>query len=276
MLFAAATDVWTETAYIINNGHTQALVTVYADTGSHMINAVELVVSFSPSLVHFAGMYDSNLAVQFWMERPEVSQANKAGTFVASGIIPGSFTGVGRIGAFLFESDSEKPATIRFDRISTLSGDGVSAQIDSGPVVATILPQAAATEKSQIHDDTISPEGFTPLISRDEQLYSGDWFVSFSTQDKQSGVEKYFISESVSPFSFVLGKRAWREGASPYRLADQKLRSYVYVKAVDMYGNARIAKITPSGFTDWRMAFFMVATAILVVGLLRFWYTRSK
>lgn len=275
MLFAAPKNVWTETAYITSNGRTQALVTVYADTGAHSINAVELAVSFSPDLVHFAGMYDSNLAVQFWMERPEVFQANETGVFVAAGIMPGGFTGVGRIGAFLFDPNDEEQAKIRFDRVVTLSGDGVSEQTDSGPIIATILPQTAAAEKSQSYGDTIVPEGFVPFVSRDEHMYDGDWFVSFAAQDKQSGIERYFVSESALPFSFMLGKKAWSEAASPYLLSDQKLRSYVYVKAVDIYGNARIEKISPSGLAYWYTVLF-VAVVVLVVGLLRFWYTHSK
>ena len=63
---------------------------------------------------------------------------------------------------------------------------------------------------------------------------------------------------------------------SPYILADQELRSYIFVKAVDKDGNARVTKILPrnplrwyKNYENWIM--IILAVAVFFAIKLRVW-----
>jgi len=104
---------------------------------------------------------------------------------------------------------------------------------------ATSSPKPVAIEVS----DTLPPESFKPEIAQDQTVFNGKYFLAFATQDKGSGIAKYEVRESRQKiFSFLYG---WKEASIPYLLADQDLKSYIFVKAVDLAGNERMEVISP-------------------------------
>jgi len=79
-----------------------------------------------------------------------------------------------------------------------------------------------------IDEDTTPPEHFEALISRDPSLFNNQYFVSFFTTDKGSGVARYEVRE---------GDRDFLRAQSPHLLLDQSLESVIQIKAVDKAGN---------------------------------------
>ncbi|HHE65575.1 MAG TPA: hypothetical protein ENL09_06080 [Bacteroidetes bacterium] len=95
----------------------------------------------------------------------------------------------------------------------------------------------------------------------DPNIYDGKYFIVFSTVDKQTGLDHYEILE-ITPeelekikkedggianfFNKLFGKweekSSWKEGESPYLLADQSLGSVIKVKAIDKAGNERLVE----------------------------------
>ena len=96
----------------------------------------------------------------------------------------------------------------------------------------------------ELTKDTIPPETFPIEIHQTPIIFDGKYFITFSTTDKQTGVDHYEVKE---------GKKDWKIVQSPYILANQKLTDETQVKAVDKAGNERImtAAIGKSFFL-WR------------------------
>jgi hypothetical protein len=61
-------------------------------------------------------------------------------------------------------------------------------------------------------------------------VFDGNYYVVFSTVDKQSGLDHYEIFES----------GAWKAVSSPYKLRNQSLKGGVQIKAIDKAGNERL------------------------------------
>jgi len=70
----------------------------------------------------------------------------------------------------------------------------------------------------------------------------------FVAQDKGSGIHHYELQENRKQ---KIENRKWEEAESPYVLKDQKLRSFIYVKAIDRVGNERIAMLPPRYPMRW-------------------------
>jgi len=115
-------------------------------------------------------------------------------------------------------------------------------------------------------DDTLPPEPFTPIISRSDDIFNGDYFIVFSTTDRESGLSSYEIAEArrgVRPLNL-----SWRSATSPERLQDQSLMSTVYIKAIDQNGNERIVTVGPLHRSYLLPVFFM----LLMMAALVFYY----
>ncbi|OGH83817.1 MAG: hypothetical protein A2261_03705 [Candidatus Magasanikbacteria bacterium RIFOXYA2_FULL_44_8] len=112
--------------------------------------------------------------------------------------------------------------------------------------------------------DVDAPESFKPEIAQDPNIFGGKWFLAFATQDKGSGIDHYEIREDLGfriknlggiikkfliPKSYLLN--SWQEVESPYVLKDQKLKSWVYIKAIDKAGNERIEVIPQKYPFQW-------------------------
>ncbi len=93
--------------------------------------------------------------------------------------------------------------------------------------------------------DEILPEPFKIEIQKDSALFSGQYFIVFSTTDKQTGLDYYEIAEKRGKETKNYNELEWKRGESPYLLKDQELKSYIYVKAVDKAGNERIEILSP-------------------------------
>ena len=112
-------------------------------------------------------------------------------------------------------------------------------------------------------------------------IFEGKYFLVFATQDKGSGISHYEAVEFRSrnlEFKKLLNKAlqfitnskfqildSYKTAESPYVLRDQKLRSYIYVKAVDKNGNERIITLTPQNPVFWYRDYIMLGMLLSVV-----------
>jgi hypothetical protein len=96
--------------------------------------------------------------------------------------------------------------------------------------------------------DVLSPDEFDVLISKDEDIFEGKWFLAFDAKDNGAGIDHYEVYESGSKGYSTSG---WAVTESPYVVEDQNLSSYVYVKAVDENGNETIKTFEPSNIEVW-------------------------
>ncbi len=201
------------------------------------VNIIEASLIIPHSL-DLGSVNNSNSIVSFWIDKPIFNDSTGRLTF--AGMIPGGFSGnKGHILSLTFKITSqENDPHIIFDGASTHvylnDGNGTKDTLDFETVK---LPS-----RENIHD-TVPPEAFIPIVTHDSTLHEGKWVVLFQTQDKGSGISHYEVQESKksSPQEAL-----WKEGESPYILLDQKLQSYIFVKAVDEEGNQYIAHVAPT------------------------------
>lgn len=251
-------------------------VTLFVNTELENINAFEGKVTFSNNLLDLKEIRDGNTIVNFWIEKPK-AQDN---TIVFSGVTPGGFNGKnGLIFSAIFEAKKEGVAKFEVNDARILRNDGIGSM-----AVLSIVPfEMVISKGAQVEipaipkiKDRERPESFVPEIARDESVSSGKWFIVFLTQDKASGIDHYEIKESRQKTLIFFSR--WRVAESPYVLRDQELRSYIFVKAVDKAGNARIEKVLPQSPLKWYENYenwiIIILGLIIVYAIKRFLWRR--
>lgn len=209
----------------------------------------------------------NNSIINFWIEEPKILD-NKI-TF--SGIRPGGFVGKdGEIFSLTIPSEP-KLNSLSWDKTKTevLLNDGEGAKASATFKNLEVKSMAnLEVNNDQETVDLIPPESFTPLISKSDDLFEGKNFIVFSTVDKQSSVDHYEVAERQSWFPVRESRLDWQKVSSPAQLKDQNLSSFVYIKAVDQFGNSRIEVIHPIASTfPFHPYFFWSIIIIMAVGL---------
>ncbi len=206
------------------------------------INTLSIAVKI-PQNFRVIDASEANSIVNFWIDRPSFDEASRILSF--SGIIPGGFYGEkARLLAIELRPEKEGMGTLSFDKEKTVvylhSSDGIKDELELREIK---IPVVKGKENFPvIIKDADPPEDFRPEISRDPNIFGNKWFLVFATQDKGSGIYYYKVKE---------GRRDFEIAESPYLLKDQKLKSYIYVRAVDKAGNERIAAVEPRYPMKW-------------------------
>lgn len=219
------------------------------------INALEVTIDLPKELVVPKDIYDGNSIINFWLDKPTYDQSYSQ--FYFSGIIPGGFSGQGgRLLLIQFQPQKQGRAEISFNQEKTQAflntPEGEKAPLSLIDTYFDISPYKKTIET--LPPDFDLPEPFKPEISQNKEVFEGKYFLVFATSDKGWGISHYQIQEKREFRIWNLEfrkKDSWLEAESPYLLKDQKMRSYIYVKAVDKAGNERIAVVEPRYPLRW-------------------------
>jgi len=290
----------------INVGQ-QFQVNVILNTEGEQINAVEGKIVFPEDLLDLKEVRDGNSIVNFWIERPKAETRkdtntntkqhesvrvdscgeanNSCGSVYFSGITPGGYNGSqGLVLSIIFLAKKEGSGLIEIQNAKTLlnDGKGTEAKLKIFNFQFSIFKEAAAVQPlaPEIRD-LEPPENFKPEIASDPTIFDGKYFLVFATQDKSSGIDYYAIHESTRKRTRI-DTKDWTQAESPYLLKDQKLRSWIYVKAVDKAGNERIAVVEPryplKWYEKWENWIIIILLAVLIFYILRkfLWKTYTK
>jgi hypothetical protein len=232
----------------INVGQ-QFQVNVILNTEGEQINAIEGKIIFPRDLLELKKINDGNSIINFWIEKPKSAPE---GQIVFSGIVPGGYNdNQGLILSIKFLAKKEGSGLIEIQNAKTLlnDGKGTEAKLKISNFQFSISKEVLTTQPSVPEiKDLEPPENFKPEIASDPTIFNGKWFLVFATQDKGSGIDHYEVLESRNQ---KIENRNWRTVESPYLLKDQKLKSFIYVKAIDKAGNERIATLTPRYPLKW-------------------------
>lgn len=232
------------------------------------INTVDAVIGYGEG-VRAVDVSRGNSILNLWVEDPKINEAERTITF-AGGIAGGycgraagdpSLTNI--IAEIVFLSpgftvgavqDSAVPITIN-ENSSVLLNDGFGTPTELRREAAQItLLTTPGTERTDewreaVAADTVPPADFIISLFKDETAFSGNHFISWNTQDKQSGIDHYEVMEEPLEdfYAFTWGRAdaPWIETESPYVLQDQTLNSTIRVKAIDKAGNETIAVLVP-------------------------------
>lgn len=243
----------------INVG-SEIVLNLFLNTEGESINAVEGKIVFPTDKLELKSIKDGNSLINFWLDKKEVTP----GEIIFSGITPGGIMiDNGLILSLYLRVIDSGSAEIFLANVSALlnDGEGSNAQISSESFKLEISQEIGDKEHVIVQvEDEIAPERFRPEIASDDKIFSGQHFITFATQDKGSGVKRYEVKETRCRWLAFLSP--WKETTSPYLLTDQELKSYVFIKAVDIDGNVRV-EITPP--KDYQADSFCRLCAIIIV-----------
>lgn len=267
---ARASDFFFDsTADKIHQGDT-FIVQLKLSTTDNVINAVEGYLSYDNNKLEVKEISTGGSIFSLWPKLP-VILADKGEISFVGGVMGGSRTANAEILKIIFLAKKEGAAGLNFENNSLLflnDGSGTKVSYTVKPFELLILERPAGLPPKDewlplVENDTNPPEPFELIIDKTPSVFEGDYFVSFFTTDKESGVDHYEIREGSGPFI---------KASSPYRLTDQSLRNAIEVKAVDRAGNERVAVTHPQDQKKMYqqplfLGIFIIALAVFFLGI---------
>lgn len=227
----------------------------FIDTNNEDINAIEGKITFSENFLSVKEIKDGNSIINFWVDKPEV----KNGEILFSGITPGGYFGKkGLIFSIIFQAEKESQGFLEVHNAKILLNDGKGTETETiiSNLQFTILKQISEFQSIVIGiKDTDKPENFEPVVTKDQMMFDGKYFLVFATQDKGSGLDHYEVCE---------GNRKCIITESPYLLQNQKLDEKITIKAIDKSGNEKVVILPPQKPLVWYNNYVVI---IIVVGL---------
>ena len=235
------------------------LINLKISTPDKSINVIDGTLIYDRDKLEIKEASVGGSLFQLWPKPPVFSNEKGALSFV--GGAPNGFQGEGEILKIIFLAKKEGKTQIDFqDCFSVFLNDGKGTSVN--PWLKSLSldiskrpPEIPAKDEWQIliENDKNPPESFEIIISKDLNIFNNQYFISFFTTDKESGIDRYEIQEGAG--SYVIGD-------SPYLLKDQKLRSTIKVKAIDKAGNEKVAELAT---TVWFWFWLALILAIILV-----------
>lgn len=248
-----------------------AIFTVRIDTDENeCINTIDATLEYDEG-VRAVDVSSGDSILNVWVEAPTINHELR--TVTLAGGLPGGYCGraIGDPGlsnvvaSIVFQSpgfaigggDTIATPRVRFSdttRVLLNDGLGTDASLRTSEAVITLLSEPGEMQNNawgtQVSDDRTPPADFTITLSREESAFSNQYFVSWNSADKQTGIDHYEIMEEPLEdlYAFTWGRAdaPWKTAESPYVLVDQTLNSTIRVKAIDKAGNETISVLIPN------------------------------
>lgn len=253
------------------------LITAILDTEGESINALEGTLSYPEAALSLEEIRSGGSLINFWAEAPK----DESGRIRFAGITPGGYLGNGgELFSLLFKVTAENDLQFSLTDARTLKNDGEASALPFTLARTVTLSDAPAQlELARLHDTT-APHPFTAYRAHDATLFDGQTFVSFATQDKESGVARYEIAEyrGFRWFAGIFSDLAWKEVTTPALLSDQRGESYVFIRAIDGAGNETQSVLSPEHIPflyDPFLALGLLLLCIIIGTRYAIHYTRS-
>lgn len=234
------------------------------------INAVDAVISYTSNITP-VDISLGNSIFSMWVQEPTINQEEKTISF--AGGIPNGYCGrvqgdprlTNNVATLIFRSPGfsigggnadETNAKVSFTDFTTAYlNDGLGTKADLTTYGAQITLNKKAGSgivdpwREAVGLDTQPPEKFSIFLEQEDLAFSGKYYISFNTTDKQTGIDQYQVMEQplseFGTFSWGRADAPWIVTRSPYVLKDQSLNSVIRVRAIDKAGNEYIATLLP-------------------------------
>jgi hypothetical protein len=234
----------------------QFKIDLIVDAPDEAINAVEGSVTFERGFLGIKEISDGDSIINFWVQKPKLTLDNQISF---SGITVGGYKGKGgKIFSVIFQSLKEGETELAVNDLKILLNDGraTAAQIKKTDMEIKISNSIKTSELMPAQAiDNEAPETFMPEIANDPNIFDGQWFLVFATQDKNSGIDRYEVNE---------GGKVFMVAESPYLLKNQNLDRQIFVKAVDKSGNERTIILPPKN-PRWQYKNYLIWLIIILI-----------
>lgn len=257
---------------------------VLVDDISECVNTFSVELDFPKDYLQVVDFLDGESLINLWLEKPDedaLRQANAIGKLEFSGGIPGGYCGripgdpgqsnllvriIFSIPGMIISDEEKDYLEINFSKQSTVllnDGLGTADQLLLKGAIFELLNSGSQRDgawKNQIRDDKIQPEPFIIELRRDPDIFNGQYYIIFNTNDKQSGIDRYEVLEIKTGEKVGVARELtwqeklfkkevtapnWKIAEMPYVLEDQSLSSTIKVRAIDKAGNERYVEYVP-------------------------------
>ncbi|MCS7184259.1 MAG: hypothetical protein NZ866_02875 [Patescibacteria group bacterium] len=253
---------------ILKLEHKKIIVPIYIDTKGNNINTFEIKLEFKG--LKFRDYLENDSIISFWLEKPYIDKDK----VILSGITPGGYIGKkGLLINLVFETEDKGYLKI-LESSQVFLNDGIGTKLEIKTSEIKILP----TQEHRIFKskDSYPPERFKIYLNRDPEIFDNKYHLIFEANDKQSGIAYYEIAEKQSFIKPKIESLIFRKSESPYIINDQSLRSYIFVKAVDKFGNERIEYLEPQIYLEVNEIFFIFLSLIIIFATFNFLNRKLK
>lgn len=288
-------------------------VNIKLELDSDCVNTIEGLVAFPNDYLNVLDFITGDSFLNLWIKKPaitDLAEVNNKGILQFAGGIPGGYCGripgdpgeSNIVGKIIFQipsliiSDIERDELVidilNTSRVLLNDGQGTEDNLVTRGAVINFSSQPVRTKEDWrdiISSDTIPPEPFVIELRQDDRIFNGQYYVIFSTTDKQTGVDHFEILEIRSEEKigakpkigfferFFVRKRLapeWKEAKMPYLLEDQTLQSVIKIKALDKAGNERIVEYIPPKTTQivpttpLKSLIIMISLIVIIIGII--------
>jgi len=241
------------------------LVDLKVSSPDQPINVVEGGLTYDSDKLKIKEISTGGSLLTLWPSPPTFS--NDKGVLNFTGGASDGFKGEGgEILKIIFSAEKAGGTLVDFfDGFSVFLSDGRGTKTNPWlrPLELNILKRPAGEPLKDewriiTENDKNSPEPFEIIVSKNPSVFNGQYFISFFTTDKESGLDHYEIQEGAEPYTI---------GNSPYLLSDQTLKSAIKVKAVDKAGNERVIESRPAyqPISFYQTIWFWLTAVLLVI-----------
>lgn len=266
--FSFAASIKIEAPENINAGDT-VLAKVILDTEGEKINVIEGEIKINTNNLSITEMNVGGSIFSLWPNKPSLD--NNVISFVGGS--PEEIKGKNlKVFDIAIKANSEGDIKLSSENIKVYLSDGSGTSIDIARTESNIVSKIGSGQTQNelltlIENDKRSPEKFEIELGQDDNSFDGLYFISFNAVDKDSGIDRYEITEG--EFSSV------RSG-NTYVLRDQTLQSEITVRAYDKAGNERSIVFNPQkSNTLTYILLIIVLVAIAFIIKYRFFKTRK-
>jgi len=257
------------------------VATVKVNNEEECINAVDVSFAYNPEVLSAVDFGKGESLITLWVKEPDIDLGS--GTVRFAGGIPGGYCGriagdpgpSNILGKLVFTVNANASDAITEITINDTSevllndGRGTPALLDTSGRTLSITQSSEQPRNEwidEVKNDTIAPQDFKIELAVDARSFNGKFFIVFSTNDKQSGIDHFEVLETdPNKYGYEINssKEAhWVRAESPYVLKDQTLSSRIMVRAMDKAGNERIASLLPPDGNS------IASTVLITVGIL--------
>lgn len=233
------------------------------------INALQARVTVSGS-AHLKSVSNGGSVFTLW---PETTVANDTVTF--TGGTQGSVYGSPlRAITLVISASTVGKAEIALTGATAYAedGKGTPRPLKDTTISFPIKAKASASRdefQMLVSKDTAAPEPFSIALGRDDSFAGGAYFISFSTDDTDSGVSHYEVQEGTGAWTSVT------DGV--YVLQDQTLSLPVNVRAIDAAQNVRTESVVFKRNPQHTLTLaWWIGGGFALVTLLFFWRRKRR
>ncbi|OHA24380.1 MAG: hypothetical protein A3H57_03580 [Candidatus Taylorbacteria bacterium RIFCSPLOWO2_02_FULL_43_11] len=225
------------------------VVELRLNTDGQKINAAEGILKTSDNLSIEGTRYGDSI-LSLWPATPRVSDKKKVLSF--TGGVPGGYSGSnGLLLSFLVRANAAGDSFVSINNISLFLHDGAGTSLEGtkkNSLYFSVSEKKAGEPIKEaslsLGEDTLGPEMAKTIVSKDESVFEGNYFVAFSAADKHSGVDYFDVIEEPFLIKYLTYfNKETKQAKSPVLLVYQYWPSKVTVSVYDQANNKSQASV---------------------------------